>query len=165
MADTCNENHHRDSCQYSVDIAKQFITLAAGGVAFIVGLAMATSTAIPQSFYWVTSLFIFSIAMGLIYAMSVVAHVNKTQNYNVYSLQLKALASVQIVSFLLGVIFLSYAVLWKLENNKDQHTTDKPHLEIFVSGKQVKYSVDKETKINLIIAPDGKIEFQTDKSK
>jgi len=59
MADTCNENHHRDSCQYSVDIAKQFITLAAGGVAFIVGLAMATSTTIPQSFYWVTSLFIF----------------------------------------------------------------------------------------------------------
>jgi hypothetical protein len=165
MADACNENHHRDSCQYSVDIAKQFITLAAGGVAFIVGLATASTTTAPYSFYWVTGLFIFSIAMGLIYAMSVVAHVNKTQNYNVYTPQLKALASLQILSFLFGVIFLSYAVLWKLDNKKEQNAEDKSNLEIVVSGKQIKYTVDKETKINLKIASDGKIEFQTDKSK
>lgn len=161
----CDENNHKDSCEYSVEIAKQFLTLAAGGVAFVVGLAISSSIDIPQTFYWVTGIFIFSIAFGLFFVMSVVAHINKNKNYNVYTPQLKIFAAVQILSFLTGIILLSYVVLWKLKNRQDVSKHEKTSIEITVSDKKITYQVPKGTNIQLHVTPENDIQFQTNISK
>lgn len=99
-------DHHKDSCTYSVDIAKQFITLGSAGAAFVVAAAVAPGASVGAGHYWVFGFFAGCVGLGLLYTMSVVGHIQQDKNYNVYSAQLRILAILQIVAFLIGLVLL-----------------------------------------------------------
>ncbi|NIR49256.1 hypothetical protein GWO43_12305 [candidate division KSB1 bacterium] len=98
----------RTLCSYNVEISKQFLTLASAGVAFVVGLAISNSQIINGLFYITVTCLVLSILLGLVFIMSVVAHISSEENYDVYSKQLRTLAMVQMVGFFFGIILLGY---------------------------------------------------------
>jgi uncharacterized membrane protein YczE len=165
MPNICNDDHYKDSCKYSIEIAKQFITLASGGVAFVVGLLISSNKVASYLFYWLSGSFILSIGFGLIYVMSTIAHINKEQNYNVYSPKLKFLAATQIIFFIIGLILLVYTVLWKLESKIEKQNIDSLCVEINLKDNKITYKNVKQTNTELNVSGNDKFEFKTHSSK
>jgi len=48
------QDHEQEAAKLSFDLTKQFITLAIGGIAFVVGLSFSTPTAISSVLLWIT---------------------------------------------------------------------------------------------------------------
>jgi hypothetical protein len=104
---TAPDQHQKDSCSYAVEIAKQFLTLASAGLAFLVGLALSAQGPVSWLWYLCAALLLISIGAGLAFVMSVVAHVNQEKRYDVYTGMLKRYSLVQIGSFFGAVILLA----------------------------------------------------------
>jgi hypothetical protein len=155
-----NEQHHRDSCLYSVEIAKQFIALAIGGVAFVVATAIA-STNVPNTFFWSATLFVVSIGFGLGYVMSVIAHINKAENYDVYTVQLKFIAAIQMLTFFASVVLLVYVVLWKLNNNAKLPSVNGPTISVISGNNTLTQQQVSNKDVEITINTQGEINFKT----
>jgi hypothetical protein len=106
-----DEQHHKDACSYGVEIAKQFITLASAGIAFVVGVATAGGSGVRAFYVSTVIVLAVSLACGLLYLMNVVGRIHSDNDYNVYSIGLRVLAALQIVAFMLGVVILAL-ILW-----------------------------------------------------
>ena len=50
------DNHEQDAANLSFDLTKQFITLAIGGIAFVVGLSYSSPSAVSSVLLWLTVL-------------------------------------------------------------------------------------------------------------
>jgi hypothetical protein len=108
-----NENQsNKDATKYSVEVSKQFLTLASAGVAFAVGLVFSDKhpelTGPLRTTVW---LFSGSIASGLIYLMSVVGQIGKNENYDVYSSSLRFVALVQVVLFMAAIGVFAFCIM------------------------------------------------------
>jgi hypothetical protein len=136
---TKNEQHHRDSCTYSVEIAKQFLAFGVAGVGFVIGMALKYECSIGPSWYWTGGLFIASIACGLLYLMSVVAHVNQCNNYDVYTGLLKCFSLLQIVIFVCALVLLTVITLRIVGTIKDK--VDKPNVSIQFEKKSLELTI------------------------
>ncbi len=159
-----NQQNYKDSCQYSVELSKQFITLSSAAVAFIIGLAISAELKSNESVYWSISLFIGSLAVGLIYIMSVVGHINKSKNYDVYHSALKYIAVLQIIFFLVGATILVYVLIGKVQSNNassQSHNT----LEVTINQNQIKHNVPQGSTIKLTLSDKGEfdLDIQTQK--
>ena len=156
----CNENRHKESCGYSIQISKQFITLASAGIAFVVGLAIAPNTAISSFYYWTGGCCFFSICFGLIFIMSTIAHINKNDNYNVYTPQLRFLAFMQITLFLVGIIVLSQILFNKIDGNSHQSIKSaNTNFSIKSGNKEINHFLNEKNKPDLVVSESGKIDL------
>jgi heme/copper-type cytochrome/quinol oxidase subunit 2 len=146
---------HKDSCAYSIEIAKQFLTLASAGVAFVVGMAIKAECAVTASWFWSSGLLIASVAFGLLYIMSVVAHINQSDNYDVYTPMLKVLSALQILTFIVSLIIVGIIILNTFTSSSAKvKANSQSSLEVTGSEKTIKLSVSEKTKASIKITGD-----------
>lgn len=145
----------KDACSFAVEIAKQFITLAAAGIAFVVGLAMSGKSPVLWVHIAVISALSASVLFGLVFLMSVVGHIHKSGSYDIYAGHLKAVAAIQIVLFLLSVVGLGDLVRREAAVNKADSIAS---LEVSSNGKIVKYSVPPGAAARVNLEPSGAVQ-------
>lgn len=104
---TSNSPAAKESCNYSIDLSKQFLSLACAGVAFVVGLVFAGDLRLGVLTVSLSLAALgLSIVLGWLYLMNVVSYIRRYDNYDVYGPRHRTLAIGQIVAF-----FLALAVL------------------------------------------------------
>ena len=100
-------DHEQEAAKLSFDITKQFITIAVGGIAFVVGLSVSSPTTISSFLLWATiGIFVVSAGFGLLFLMHGVNTLSIKKSYDVYATGLRFLSIFQILLVLLGVILL-----------------------------------------------------------
>jgi len=103
----------KDSCQYAVDLVKQFLTLSAAGIAFVVGLVFAEKPGKlpPISVGLSLTLFGLSILCGWLCFMRVVGKINKEKSYDTFESFIQVMSALQILLFCGGVLVLFWPTL------------------------------------------------------
>lgn len=152
-----NEDQHKDSCKYAVDTAKQFLSLASAGVAFVVGLVMAGANSAGQPYYWAAGLFIASVVFGLIFVMSVVAHINQCNNYDVYTPVLKLLSMVQIICFIAATVVVAFVVL-KPAGPQTAAVSNSPDVTIVAGSRQITHKLPDDGAVKIKVSGNDDIE-------
>ena len=135
MADTPldkqNEDHQRscdqDAAHLAFDLARQFITIAIGGIGFTVGLSYAAAPPLSTTIFWsVLGAFAAAIAFGLLFIMHGIGQLSQAKSYNVYIPSLRAISLLQIASVTIGVGLLCLFL---------RHTNDAPATSITVKTR------------------------------
>ncbi len=148
----------KESAKLGIDVAKQFLTLALGGLAFIVGWVMAGKTVISSALaVCCVVLFGISVLFGLLFLMCAVGHINKDQNYNVYTPTLRFLSSLQILLFMVGVALLAVMTFTKVISSQVHGSAAE--LEIKMPGKEIRQPVYPNSVVNVTITETGRIEI------
>ena len=91
------------------DLVRQFVNIAVGGMAFVVGLSVAVK--ISLYLFWAILIVLgFSVAVGLLFLMHSIALVS-IGKYDVYKPSLRWLAIVQILLVAVGIGLLAMSIL------------------------------------------------------
>lgn len=105
--DMAADNHDQEAAKLGFDLTKQFITLAVGGIAFVVGLSFSTPTAVSSILLWSTiGVFAVSAILGLFFLMHGVNILSVQKSYDIYATSLRFLAGLQVILVLGGMILL-----------------------------------------------------------
>ena len=152
-----DNDHHKDSCEYAVGIANQFLTLATAGLAFVVALALASDTPLTPLWYWCGGLLAFSVLAGLLFTMSVVAHINQEAKYDVYNGMLKTFSLAQILSFLCAIIVLAIIVVGLIPKGAATKTSD---LTIKAGDKEIHQIVPDNSSLSVNISTGNLIQIE-----
>lgn len=109
---TPDDQRNKDACDYAVSLSEKFLTLAAGGIAFIIGFVFAKedSKAVnlsPNVIRWALVLFGLSVLLGWLFHMNVVGSV-ADGDYTVKNNAKQWLCLLQILAALLGIGLLTY---------------------------------------------------------
>lgn len=164
MNDVADSNGHlKDSCTYSIETAKQFLTFGAGGLAFLVGLALSPDATNGMLVYSTFMLFTASIVLGLLYIMSVVGHISKQKNYDVYTPLLRWFSGLQILMVLSGVICLGFVVLSAM--SRPRTSSRQTTLEITSAGRVVRYDVPQHAVVGVDISQSGDVHLRIEPAK
>jgi hypothetical protein len=100
--------HKKDSATMACDLARQFVNIAVGGMAFAVGLSLALK--ISVCLLWsILIVFGLSVFAGLLFLMHFIALVWKGE-YNVYIPSLRWLSISQILLVAVGVFLLCLSI-------------------------------------------------------
>jgi hypothetical protein len=144
----------------SLDLAKQFLTLAFAGIAFAVGLSFNTPGAVTtRVLWWVIGSFGASAALGLVFLMHFVSLVGVSRSYNIYGRFPRLLSILQIVLMIFGAVLLvaiirRHSVAAAPVTHTIQIKLDAQH--------SVSYPVDQDK--NLVVEFDsGRIRVTTSK--
>lgn len=155
-------DHLKDSCSYSVEVSKQFLTFAAGGVAFLVATALAPASRITPLFYWSFGAFVLSILFGLAYIMQVVGHINRDRNYDVYSGRLRACSALQLLTTLCGATLLGVVVFRLLPERASDSAVVNGVLEVKTATQHARYALPVGTTLSLKTNEKGEIECRAE---
>jgi hypothetical protein len=99
--------HQQKAAELGFDLTKQFLTLAFGGIAFVVGISFSTPSAVSTTILWsAIGLFSASCLFGLLFLMRGVNHLNEKKSFDIYASSLRVLSILQILFVLAGVIML-----------------------------------------------------------
>lgn len=102
-----SHNCEQEAAKLSFDVTKQFLTLAIGGIAFVVGVSFSSPNAISSFLLWFTIVvFGLSAAFGLFFLLHGVNTLSVQKSYDIYATSLRWLAGLQIVLVLFGVVLL-----------------------------------------------------------
>ena|SRR6202049_704573 len=157
-----SQDQHKDSCSYSVEVAKQFITLSSAGIAFIVGIALTASQSANWQYYTAIALLAGSMVAGLMYLMSVVGHIHAENNYDVYTAGLKTIAIFQILLFFLAILILAKIVY---ERSTVATHPAASSLEVDIAGKKVRYVIPSASSVTLTVKPNNEIQLALEPTK
>jgi membrane protein implicated in regulation of membrane protease activity len=101
------DEHQQKAAELGFDLTKQFLTLAFGGIAFVVGLSFSTPDAVSTTLlWWAIGLFSASSIFGLLFLMKGVNHLSEKKSFDIYDKSLRCLSILQIVFVVVGVITL-----------------------------------------------------------
>lgn len=155
-------NHDEEAAKLSFDLTKQFLTLAVGGMAFVVGLAYSTPAAISSTLLWVTvGLFGCSVICGLLFLMHAVTTLSEKKSYDVYATGLRVLAGLQILLTLIGVAMLC-PILYQRPAAKSSKDEAKV-IQIQITPQQtLSYPVEPDKDYSIEIE-GGKVTFSATK--
>ena len=107
-----------------------------------------------------------SICFGLIYIMSAIAHINKHENYDVYTSQLRFFSTFQILFFLVGVVFLIGIVNTKInEKPVNGISPSSYNLHLRSGDKEIKQLVGANSKLEVLLSEDGNIKLTVEPIK
>jgi hypothetical protein len=108
-----NNDPLKDSCGYALDLIKQFLTLSAAGIAFVVGLVYADKPGKIPACAVASSLSLLGLSLlcGWLSFMGIVGKVNKRQSYDIYDRTIQAFCALQILLFCGGVLILFFPTL------------------------------------------------------
>jgi len=117
----------KDSCAYAMELTKQFLTLSAAGIAFIVGLVYADKPGkiSPCAVGWSLSLFGLSIVSGWLFQMRMIGKVNKEKSHDVYEGFAQMVSILQILFFCAGVLVL-FAPTLRTARTQEASTIPSP---------------------------------------
>ena len=101
------EHSKQGSVFQACELVRQFITIATGGIAFTVGLSVASS--VSACFFW-TVLFVLglSVVCGLLFLMHTISNISYG-DYNINAMSVRLLAMSQIVLVAIGVLLLCFS--------------------------------------------------------
>lgn len=152
-------DNHKNSCNYSVDLSKQFLTYAAAGVAFLVASVLAAPSQVDWLSYTSFSSFGFSMAFGLLFVMSVVGHIAKTSNYDVYTPVLRAFSGLQIFAFVVGIVCLGIVVVRKssASHQRPMPLSDST-LEITIGPKLLRHTIPLGSSIHIKVTAANEVD-------
>lgn len=101
------DDHDKEAAKLGFDLTKQFLTLALGGIAFVVGLSFSTPSAVSSILLWTTlGMFGLSAIFGLFFLMHGINILSVQKSYDIYATSLRFLAALQVLLVLVGVILL-----------------------------------------------------------
>lgn len=156
------DNHEQEAAKLSFDLTKQFITLAVGGIAFVVGLSYSAPTAISAVLLWSTiAVFGLSAVFGLFFLMHGVNTLSVQKSYDVYATSLRVLAALQILLVLGGVILLC-PILYHRPATKPAATDTKAIQVQLAPGQTLSYPVETDKNYTIEIE-NGKVKFSATK--
>ena len=156
------DNHEQDAANLSFDLTKQFITLAIGGIAFVVGLSYSSPSAVSSVLLWLTVLvFGLSAVFGLFFLMHGVNTLSVQKSYNIYATSLRFLAGFQIVMVLIGVVLLC-PILYNRASAKHNDGEAKT-IKIQLSAQQTISCPIENDKSYTIEIENGKVKFSSTK--
>jgi hypothetical protein len=156
-----DNTHLKDSCNYSVETAKQFLTFGAGGLAFVAGLALSPSNALNGAYYWAFALFTASIVLGLLYIMNVVGHINQTKNYDVYTARLRWISGLQTLAVIGGVTCLAVVVFQGIQS-RTPPAPESGLLELTAGGRSVRYAVPSGSAVAVKVGQTGDVDLRVE---
>ena len=155
-------NHEEEAAKLGFDLTKQFITLALGGIAFVVGLSFSTPTAVSSILLWSTvGVFALSAIFGLFFLMHGVNILSIDKSYDIYATSLRVLAALQILLVLVGVVLLIPILYHRPDSTDTANTSNTIKIQID-SQKSISYPVEKD-KSYTIEMDNGKIKFSATK--
>lgn len=153
-------DRHIDSCKYAVDLSKQFITLASGGLAFMAGLALSSGARCSLCMAIAAFVcFAVSILLGLLFVMKAVGLISKESNYDVYTKSLRIVAALQIAAFLAGALLLGIQTISLCGNKASAPTQSnieinipcRPQNESGAGGVSVRIGLPVNCTINVFV--------------
>ena len=98
-----------------------------------------------------------SVLFGLVYLMSVVGHVQRDRNYDVYTVRLQLLAAVQILAFLAAVLAMSKIVYDRVTLEETDRL--RTSIGITVGAKTVEYDVPSGASVSIKVFGDDEVEL------
>ncbi len=143
------------SGQYAADVSKQIITLGTGALGFSCAVYM-NGKIEPWLAIASMSAFGITILFGILFIMRMVGKLGLDSEIKVYGKGLRLLSILQIVSFLLGITFISISVMRFKGANSDAN-----HISIKTSAGQFEYPNASSQGVKITISTDGKIDFET----
>ncbi|MBM4040724.1 MAG: hypothetical protein FJ290_19645 [Planctomycetes bacterium] len=96
--------------------------------------------------------------------MSVVGHIQKDTNYNVYTPQLRILGLLQIVVFLVGLVLLAFITLSDLATAPKPAQKTTADLEIKIKDKEIRQVIGHGDTVKLTVSEQGAVDLQVGKS-
>jgi hypothetical protein len=107
--DTNIESGKKDSAMLSCDLARQFVNIALGGMAFAVALSLTSK--ISSCLLWsILIVFGTSVAAGLLFLMHLISLIS-IGKYEVYRPSVRWISAVQILLVVVGVFLLCISIL------------------------------------------------------
>jgi hypothetical protein len=148
MADISPEDCHKKAAEVGFDLTKQFLTLAFAGIAFVVGLSFNTPGTISDLMFWLVIIpFAASVVIGLLFLMRGVNQLSVQNSYDIYAPSLRALAGLQILLTMLGVVLL-VPVLRMRPSSKSAASVNS--MELKINGQQsVTYPLDPNKNVSI----------------
>ncbi len=144
-----NRERHKESCKYAVEISKQFMTLGVAAIAFVVSLLLAEKFIISKDCSYTLMVILgISVLFGIIFLMSVVGHINRTENYDVYTGKLRFFASGQVILFFVAMVVIGYSVVNYPIKQTGPNTAN---MTILIKDKQVTYPIPTGADISVKI--------------
>jgi len=144
------DEYQQKAAELGFDLTKQFLTLAFGGIAFVVGLSFSNPSAVSTTLLWVAiGLFSASCLFGLMFLMKGVNHLSEKKSFDIYATSLRVLSILQII-FVLGVVI----ALFPIVNHRTPSPETKGSIQVHVNGKSsVTYPSEQDE--NVIIELNG----------
>jgi hypothetical protein len=146
-----NAEHFKNSCSYSVEVAKQFLTFGAGGIAFLVAMILTPPSSLTTWHYVAFGAFALSVLLGFLYIMGVVGHIAQNENYNVYSPALRTFCALQMVFFFAGILVLGYLVVGKVRSAATAAPSAGSSIQITMGDKKVQYPIAASAAVHVTI--------------
>jgi hypothetical protein len=145
----------KDGCSYSLELTKQFITLASAAVAFILGLASAEATRPPFLLVLgVLLALVASVIFGLSCHARITGLIAKEQSYNAYDAVYLRLAKRQLGFFALGFLLLaSFTVYGVWKNGRE--AKESSHLEIRYRETRISVPITNALELELRVTTNS----------
>jgi membrane protein implicated in regulation of membrane protease activity len=142
------DEHQQKAAELGFDLTKQFLTLAFGGIAFVVGLSFSNPSAVSTTLLWVAiGLFSASCLFGLLFLMKGVNHLSEKKSFDIYATSLRVLSILQIIFVLCGVIALCPIV--------NHRTPAEPQ-----NGNSIEINIQGKTSLVYPIVPEKNITIE-----
>jgi hypothetical protein len=150
-------NHAEEAARLGFDLTKQFITLAVGGIAFVVGLSFSTPTVVSSLLLWSTiGVFAVSAVLGLFFLMHGVNILSVQKSYDIYATSLRFLAGLQIVLVLVGMVLLC-PILYQRPATPATRKENSIHVQLSPQ-QSISYPVEADKSYTVEIE-NGKVTF------
>jgi TctA family transporter len=137
-APATNDSRDKDACDYAVGLSEKFLTLAAGGIAFIIGLVFAKEDSAsvhlsPCVVRWALVLFGLSVILGWLFLMNVVGSV-ADGDYRIKNNAKQLLCFLQILTALFGIGLLAYCTFNAIGKESPKRSLCVAHLSRNANG-------------------------------
>ena len=148
---------HKDSCNYSVDLSKLFITLSVAGIGFVVSQVISADSGNKIFLdYLAIILFGISTATGLVFLMGVIGHINRDANYDVYTTFHRIMSLFQIIMFLAGIGIVAWLTF---DRHAHQSKSEIPSITIRINNKIIEQQIVNPKDISIEIQSDTVVKY------
>ncbi len=146
------DEHKKSAAELAFDVTRQFLTLAFGGIAFVVGLSFSSPDAVSQTFLWWTiGLFSASAVFGLLVLMNGVGKISEESTFDIYSSSLRLFSIVQILLIIAGTALLIPIV----SNGGSANEQPTANIEISNGGSEsISYPIDPASSYEVEVTKD-----------
>jgi hypothetical protein len=137
------DEYKQKAAELGFDLTKQFLTLAFGGIAFVVGISFSSPSAVSTTLlWWAIALFSASCIMGLLFLMRGVNHLSEKRSFDIYATSLRTLSILQILFVIAGVIMLCPIVNHRPPPSSESGATIE-NVTIILNGSNFTFSAKK----------------------
>jgi hypothetical protein len=151
-----NGEQHKESNKLAVELTKQFLTLAVGGIGFVIGLLSTDGNLLPKPVSIIALVgFAISTGAGFLYFMRTVWEIRQHNSYCIFNADLQSLARWQLYTFFAVVVLVGvFAVVRKGSSTQAtlaQQSTNTM-LEIHNGTNIIREPIFEKSKVTIVIS-------------